>query len=371
MGRNRKRNRRWGQNQRLPAQSQPSSQFPSSFRIGEHIGTEDRGTEFKDGQGFIDIDFRASVAKYVSAFVNSHAHGTLFAGVNNAGHVTGYEITQSKEDRLRLQIDEAIKDIKPNIFPNDYSVVFIPVTNQKGDLADGYRTGRYSVVICIDVNGDRINNNRQLYRTLQGTFMRRDAGVQSLDAQDIHEFYQRRNQSEMDRLKNDLKQKNKHKDNEFDKRIREIENKHKQTEEALERERLELLAKTNKLQEEIERFKQQREESVDARGTERNQSEMDPLRSDLKQTTEQKDNEFDRRMRELENEHKQKEESLERERLELLAKTNKQQEEIERFKQQRKENVEVRGAEASKQTQEERRKPSGQTDTKSKLCTIS
>jgi len=46
--------------------------------------------------------------------------------------VTGYEIDQPQEDRLKLQIDDGIKDIRPNVFPNDYQVSFIPVTDQYG-----------------------------------------------------------------------------------------------------------------------------------------------------------------------------------------------------------------------------------------------
>lgn len=44
----------------------------------------------------------------------------------------GYGITQGQEDRLKQQIDEAIKDIKPAVYPNDYRVAFIPVVNNAG-----------------------------------------------------------------------------------------------------------------------------------------------------------------------------------------------------------------------------------------------
>ncbi|WAR16376.1 SLNL1-like protein, partial [Mya arenaria] len=102
--------------------------------IGEHIGSVDRSTVFKEGPGFIQNDFCANVAKYMSAFINSHENGRLFLGVNDRGHVTGYELNQSTEDRLKLQIDNEIKDIKPTIFPNDYSVVFTPVGDENGYL---------------------------------------------------------------------------------------------------------------------------------------------------------------------------------------------------------------------------------------------
>ncbi|WAR16377.1 SLNL1-like protein [Mya arenaria] len=109
-----------------PAQAQPSYHLPKMFRVGEHIGSEDRRTEFKEGAGFIKNDFRSNVAKYVSAFINCHENGRLFIGVKDNGDVKGYEMNQTLEDKMRRDIDEAIKDITPNIYPKDYSVDFIP-----------------------------------------------------------------------------------------------------------------------------------------------------------------------------------------------------------------------------------------------------
>ncbi|XP_052763932.1 uncharacterized protein LOC128205914 [Mya arenaria] len=285
MGRRNNKNRNRVQNHQQPpmagpARPQASSQLPLVFRHGEHIGSEDRSTEFKEGTGFIQYDFRPNVSKYVSAFVNSHENGRLFLGVNDGGYVTGYKLNQSQEDDLRLKIDHAIKDIKPTIFPSDYCVDFTPVADQNGYIAEGFRSGWYFVVICIMVHGKSVNTNGQLYSTPQGSFMRRDGGVQTLNAQDIHNFYQRKHQSEMDRLKNDfsnLEQRNKQNDNEFYRKMREMENRHKQTEESFEREKRELLAKTSEQQEVIERFKQQREESVEVRGAEGSKQTLEEI----------------------------------------------------------------------------------------------
>jgi len=54
-------------------------------RFGEHIGSEDRSTEFKSGPGFINNSFRSSIAKYVSAFINSKENGKLYLGVDDGG----------------------------------------------------------------------------------------------------------------------------------------------------------------------------------------------------------------------------------------------------------------------------------------------
>ncbi|XP_052286833.1 schlafen-like protein 1 [Dreissena polymorpha] len=106
--------------------------LPDTFIIREHIGSEDRSTEFKKGPGFIDHDFRKNVAKYVSAFINSQQNGKLLIGVDDDGSVVGYGINQGQEDRLKQQIDDAIKDIRPAVHPNDYRVAFIPVVDNWG-----------------------------------------------------------------------------------------------------------------------------------------------------------------------------------------------------------------------------------------------
>lgn len=54
--------------------------------------------------------------------------GTLLIGVKDDCTVCGTEISNSKrEDQLRLQIDKIMKGFNPNVFPNLYSVKFIPV----------------------------------------------------------------------------------------------------------------------------------------------------------------------------------------------------------------------------------------------------
>ena len=38
------------------------------------------------------------------------------------------------EDDLKLQIDEAIKDIKPDVFTNDYMVHMVPIVDKDGQV---------------------------------------------------------------------------------------------------------------------------------------------------------------------------------------------------------------------------------------------
>ncbi|KAH3821209.1 hypothetical protein DPMN_122971 [Dreissena polymorpha] len=139
--------------------------LPDTFIIREHIGSEDRSTEFKKGPGFIDHDFRKNVAKYVSAFINSQQNGKLLIGVDDDGSVVGYGINQGQEDRLKQQIDDAIKDIRPAVHPNDYRVAFIPVVDNWGLFIDN-KFGR-KTVICIVVQGLHLNQDGKLYQTNQ------------------------------------------------------------------------------------------------------------------------------------------------------------------------------------------------------------
>ena len=47
--------------------------------------------------------------------------------VTLAGSVEGIVCPQSLEDEVRLDIDKAIKAIRPSVFPNVYDVKFTPV----------------------------------------------------------------------------------------------------------------------------------------------------------------------------------------------------------------------------------------------------
>ncbi|XP_031563956.1 schlafen-like protein 1 [Actinia tenebrosa] len=124
----------------LNARSSPKNTDPSSsilnslvpqgkyFCVGQKLGTEDRLTEYKQGGGkYLDYHFKLDVGKYICAFLNSEG-GTLLIGVKDDCTVCGTEISNRKrEDQLRLQIDKIMKGFNPNVFPNLYSVKFIPV----------------------------------------------------------------------------------------------------------------------------------------------------------------------------------------------------------------------------------------------------
>ncbi|XP_060562522.1 schlafen-like protein 1 isoform X2 [Ruditapes philippinarum] len=174
-------------------------QLRDCYSINEHLGSENRCTEYKNGPGFIRHGFRENVAKYVCGFVNSQQNGKLLIGVNDDGIVTGYDCSHRDEDLVRREVDEAVKDLEPQIFPQDYSVRFVPVINE-----DGHQMGNLKVIEII-VNGEVIDKKDVLYQNKQGVFMRCDGSIQVLKGAAIQEWsrrkFQQRYQPEIDKLK--------------------------------------------------------------------------------------------------------------------------------------------------------------------------
>jgi hypothetical protein len=67
-----------------------------------------------------------------------------------SGCVEGVSCPQSREDEVRLDIDDAIKAIKPAVFPNSYNVKFTPVFYKigvpKGKITHSVAFVRYFIV---------------------------------------------------------------------------------------------------------------------------------------------------------------------------------------------------------------------------------
>lgn len=166
-----------------------------SFTINEHIGAENRSTEFKKGPGFILHNFRQNVAKYVCGFLNSKENGRLLLGVDDSGMVIGYECNHHQEDYLRLIIDEAVKDLEPAVFPNDYTIRFVPIHNEFGNELGNYK------VIEILVNGANMQMKDRLYSTKQGVFIRRDGSIQELNGGAVQEWARRHFETELNKLR--------------------------------------------------------------------------------------------------------------------------------------------------------------------------
>uniref|UniRef100_A0A8D0GLQ5 Schlafen like 1 n=1 Tax=Sphenodon punctatus TaxID=8508 RepID=A0A8D0GLQ5_SPHPU len=94
---------------------------------GAFLGSETRNVEFKRGGGeYLTLTLKHHVRKYTCAFLNSEG-GSLFVGVEDSGFVHGVRCGHRDEDRVRLLIDSILKGFKPQVFPDAYTLRFIPV----------------------------------------------------------------------------------------------------------------------------------------------------------------------------------------------------------------------------------------------------
>ncbi|VDI09288.1 Hypothetical predicted protein [Mytilus galloprovincialis] len=109
-----------------------NEQHDTCYFQGDKIGSESRNREFKRGGGNYAYEhLKKDVGVYVCAFLNSEEEGTLFIGVNDDGIVEGIKCEHWKEDKIRRDfIDSAIKTIKPDMFPKNYTVKFTPVCDE-------------------------------------------------------------------------------------------------------------------------------------------------------------------------------------------------------------------------------------------------
>lgn len=96
---------------------------------GAFLGSETRNVEFKRGGGeYLTLAFKHHVRRYVCAFLNSEG-GSLFVGVEDSGLVQGIRCSHRDEDRVRLLVDSILQGFKPQVFPDAYTLTFIPVVS--------------------------------------------------------------------------------------------------------------------------------------------------------------------------------------------------------------------------------------------------
>ncbi|XP_077990313.1 uncharacterized protein LOC144444678 isoform X2 [Glandiceps talaboti] len=163
-----------------------------SFSVGQKLGNENRHLEFKTGGGeYLKKILKEHVGKYICAFLNSEG-GSFMIGVGDDGTVHGVHCDQLKEDRVRRDIDSVIRNFKPQVFPEMYTVNFIPVRNQ--------RLGPLKVVKITVKEG----LSETLYENSKGeVYLRRDGGIQGpLKAHEIKEWCRMTYNKELDVLKN-------------------------------------------------------------------------------------------------------------------------------------------------------------------------
>ncbi|XP_060064471.1 uncharacterized protein LOC132544839 [Ylistrum balloti] len=165
------------------------------YALEQYLGTETRSREYKLGSGnYIRKQLNKDVGKYVCGFLNSREAGTLMIGVSDTGHVKGVECNQSQEDKARLDIDMAIKNINPAIFPNMYTVQFVPVLTNSLPSEPLLRV--------LEVNVKALEDTDVLYATCGDVYVRRDGSVQGpLKGAEIQEWTRQRHQKEIQQLR--------------------------------------------------------------------------------------------------------------------------------------------------------------------------
>ncbi|XP_078590685.1 uncharacterized protein LOC144870436 [Branchiostoma floridae x Branchiostoma japonicum] len=180
----------------------PASRSLEHFLLGESLGAETRSLEFKKGDGnFLEFHLKRTVAKYTCAFLNSGG-GTLMVGVTDDGKVCGVSCDHRREDNIRIDIDSVIKGFRPQVFPSQYSVQFIPVLEQSlhGDVPTNRK------VLCITVHTPT-DRHQGLYATPHGeVFVRRDGSVEELSASGVQEWCRRNYQKDLQMLQDREKQ---------------------------------------------------------------------------------------------------------------------------------------------------------------------
>ncbi|XP_031234355.1 schlafen-like protein 1 isoform X1 [Mastomys coucha] len=139
---------------------------------GAFLGSETRNMEFKRGGGeYLSLAFKHHVRRYVCAFLNSEG-GSLLVGVEDNGLVQGIHCSHRDEDRTRLLVDSILQGFKPQVFPDAYTLTFIPVISTT-------TTSTPLKVLRLTVHTPKAQGEPQLYETDQGeVFLRRDGSIQ-------------------------------------------------------------------------------------------------------------------------------------------------------------------------------------------------
>ncbi|XP_018872022.2 schlafen-like protein 1 isoform X1 [Gorilla gorilla gorilla] len=167
---------------------------------GAFLGSETRNMEFKRGSGeYLSLAFKHHVRRYVCAFLNSEG-GSLLMGVEDSGLVQGIRCSHRDEDRARLLVDSILQGFKPQIFPDAYTLTFIPVIST-------LETSVPLKVIRLTVHTPKAQSQPQLYQTDQGeVFLRRDGSIQGpLSASAIQEWCRQRWLVELGKLEEKVK----------------------------------------------------------------------------------------------------------------------------------------------------------------------
>ncbi|XP_055467323.1 schlafen-like protein 1 isoform X3 [Psammomys obesus] len=166
---------------------------------GAFLGSETRNMEFKRGGGeYLSVTFKHHVRRYVCAFLNSEG-GSLLVGVEDSGLVQGIHCSHRDEDRTRLLVDSILQGFKPQVFPDAYTLTFIPVISTTASTP--------LKVLRLTVHAPKAQGEPQLYETDHGeVFLRRDGSIQGpLSVGAIQEWCRQKWTMELGKLEEKVK----------------------------------------------------------------------------------------------------------------------------------------------------------------------
>ncbi|KAM7099069.1 schlafen-like protein 1 isoform 1-T1 [Molossus nigricans] len=178
----------------------PEGQGQERLFQGAFLGSETRNVEFKRGGGeYLSLAFKHHLRRYVCAFLNSEG-GSLLVGVDDSGLVRGIHCSHREEDRVRLLVDSILQGFRPQVFPDAYTLTFIPVVSTSPSSAP-------LKVIRLSVLAPKAQAEPQLYETDQGeVFLRRDGSIQGpLAVHTIQEWCRQKWAVELSKLEERVK----------------------------------------------------------------------------------------------------------------------------------------------------------------------
>uniref|UniRef100_A0A8C3A9V8 Schlafen AlbA-2 domain-containing protein n=1 Tax=Cyclopterus lumpus TaxID=8103 RepID=A0A8C3A9V8_CYCLU len=150
------------------------------LKYGTYMGKKTQQLELKEGGGkdktecYLTRLFYKDFLKYGCAFLNSEG-GTLLVGVS------GTLIDHKQEDETRRHLDSVAKQFTPPLFPHNYSLRFLPVTDVvEPDLK----------LICLTFRLPSFFLVPTLYRVNMKVYIKRGGDVQGPLSDSLIEDYQ-------------------------------------------------------------------------------------------------------------------------------------------------------------------------------------
>lgn len=111
-----------------------------SMLYESYIDNDTENIKFMSGDNnYLFMNFRDDILDYGCNFMSKQG-GTLLVGVSHIGMVCGLDVNHKEEDDIRLMVDRAIGRIKPALFPQNYTLQFLPVEMPQ------HREGNWKVI---------------------------------------------------------------------------------------------------------------------------------------------------------------------------------------------------------------------------------